>query len=104
MNTAIITREDFMTDIAKHTLAISSIRDSLEVLYTEYAEIVTEMLPLYKASPDLLEVATLLHKACGVQANLNSTATVAERSKFIDAIFDICNNKAWPAIAKAKGK
>jgi hypothetical protein len=52
-------------------------------------------------SPELLEMAKLIRKACGVQANLNSTATQEERSRFISSVFDAMNNVGTPALMKA---
>ena len=59
---------------------------------------------LIAAAPELLDVARYLHKACGIQANLNSTASETERSEFISIIYSICNDFAVPAIAKTRGQ
>jgi hypothetical protein len=58
---------------------------------------------LVAAAPELLDVAKLLTRACGIQANLLSTASDAERRDFIKIIFKICDEVAAPAIAKAEG-
>jgi hypothetical protein len=59
---------------------------------------------LIAAAPELLRAAKLTHEACRVQANLLSTATQEERDRFISHIYEICNDFAYPAIAKAEAK
>ena len=45
---------------------------------------------------DALKALTLIGNACQVQANLNSTATHEERSKFINSIFHAWNAMLAP--------
>lgn len=54
------------------------------------------------AHNDLVKTAELLQKACGIQANLLSTATEEEKNEFISIIFSICNGIGLSAITKAK--
>lgn len=58
---------------------------------------------LIAAAPELLDVAKLLTRACGIQGNLLSTASDPERRELVKIIFEICNEVAAPAIAKAEG-
>jgi hypothetical protein len=52
--------------------------------------------------PKLLAAAYRLRDICGIQANLNSTASESERSQFISLIFDLVNGMAAEAIAEAE--
>lgn len=59
---------------------------------------------LMTAAPKLLKVANELHRICGIQANLNSTATTAERAEFIRLVYWLWNDLGRYAVAEAEGK
>lgn len=50
----------------------------------------------------LHNVVDLLKKACGIQANLLSTATDGEKDEFISIIYSIYNEIAIPVLDKMK--
>ena len=56
-----------------------------------------------QASPKLLAFAKCLHRLCAVQANLNSTASEAERSDFIRDVYALWNDVGINIVAEAEG-
>ena len=56
------------------------------------------------ARADLLAFALNVRAACAVQANLNSTASEADRSRFISDVFRLWNTDGIAATDKSTGK
>jgi len=59
---------------------------------------------LLSASKKLLSFAERIHQACAVQANLLSTASEADRSRFIAEVYAQWNDHGRFAVAEATGK
>ena len=59
---------------------------------------------LLAAAPELLAFAFNVRAACAVQANLNSTASEADRSRFISDVFRLWNTEGIAATDRATGK
>ena len=57
-----------------------------------------------KASPKLLAFAKCMHRICAVQANLNSTASEAERSAFIRDVYALWNDVGIAVVDEAEGR
>jgi hypothetical protein len=62
----------------------------------EYARLIVAALNGHAVNSQLLEALTQIGKACRVQANLNSTASHEERSRFISSVFDAWNEIIVP--------
>lgn len=71
--------------------------DTLAVI----CELVTPWANLIAAAPALLAFALNIMAACSVQANLNSTASEADRSRFISDVFRLWNTDGIAATDKA---
>lgn len=59
---------------------------------------------LISQSQKLLEFAEKLNALCAVQANLNSTASEADRSRFISEVYALWNDHGRFTVAAATGK
>ncbi len=62
------------------------------------------VIALIEAAPELLAFALNVRAACAVQANLNSTASEADRSRFISDVYRLWNTDGIAATDKVTGK
>lgn len=88
------------TNDNQHLEHIAGERISGEQIADNMAKEITR---LSNINAELLETLEMIGKACGIQANLNSTATREQRSEFISIIFDLWNDIILPLTNKAKG-